>query len=329
MRAQTAALSRLSGFYSDVEEVKALLRLLQTAGDCQVTVVNTIASDYAASASWEDAYPAGGPLFNGRKNAIDDTPPGTVFVSAQAFPPGADKNLDILEGPLGLGQGRPPGQEPLRKTDGSSWLCTQTHPGVFGVPVLIGRSVQSGALPVVGFDVPGLPELLALLTGARVEGLKAFREPWGRHTLGANLPFEIGPATSVLKALGKMLEAPAVHGPIITARVLTALAHQRQFGPLDRRSRSLNGPDNFDPTNTTLSLVRAVDAALAALHPLEFRLDGKKLEDLVFMPKKNEQQQYDWKNRRTWGDATGDPDGWIAFDPQPGPTTNTIFDRLY
>ena len=324
VRAQTAALSRLSGFYSDVEEVKALLRLLQTAGDCQVTVVNTIASDYAASASWEDAYPPGGPLFNGRNNAIDDTPPGTVFVSAQAFPPDADKNLDILEGPLGLGQGRPGGQEPLLKTDGSSWLCAQTHPGVFGVPVFIGRSVQSGALPVVGFDVPGLPELLALLTGAPVEGLKAFRERWGRHTFGVNLPFEIGPATLVLKALGKMLEAPAVHGPIITARVLTALAHQRQFGPLNRRSRSLNDPAKFEPTEKPLLLVGAVDAALAALHPLESRLGGKKLEDLVFMMSK----ENDWKNRRTWPEGTGEPDGWIAFDPQPGPTTNTIFDRL-
>lgn len=330
VRAQTAALSRLSGFYRDVEEVKALLRLLNAAGDCQVTVVNTIASDYPATNQAGD-YPAGGALFNGRKYAIDDTPPGTVFVSAQAFPPGAARNLDILAAPLGLDSGAS-GEEPLKETldsanSASSWLRTNTHPGVFGVPVLIGRGIQSGVLPVVGYDVPGLPALVALLTGRRVEGLKPFREAWGMHTHGLGLPFEISSADSVLKGLGMILRAPGVHGPIITARVLTALAHQRQFGPLDKSSRTLARPGDFDPTDKAPSLVQAVDAALAALRPLAGYMGGKDLGTLVFM-----QSNDRWETRRDRQEATGEPKDWIAFAPPPKPGASVepsnIFTRL-
>ncbi|MBB3319944.1 hypothetical protein FHT77_005862 [Rhizobium sp. BK181] len=325
VRTQTAKLSRLAGFYRDVEEVKALLRLLKAAGNCQVTVVNTIASDYAV-ADETGAYPTGGPLFNGRKNAIDDSPPGTVFVSAQAFPPGGVRNLDILTGPLGLADGAS-GEEPLRAMEGSSWLRTQPHPGVFGVPVLIGRGVQSATLPVVGFDVPGLPALVALVTGNGVEALGPFRETWGSHTRGGGMPFEIGSANTVLKALGKMLEAPAVHGPIITARVLTALAHQRQFGPLEKRGRTLANPRDFGPTAKAPLLVQAVDATLAALSPLAGHLDGKDLGTMVFMQSNN-----GWESRKNRPEASGDPKEWIAFAPPPAPGTsiapNTIFTRL-
>lgn len=333
VRAQTAALSRLSGFYRDVEEVKSLLRLLKAAGDCDVTVVNTIAANYVEVVK-DPAYPAGGPLFNGRKGALNDTPPGIVFVSGQAFPPNTlARNLDSLTVPLGLA-GNASGEEPLREMppdrDGnpSSWLRVHAHPGVLGVPVLIGRLARSTVLPVVGYDLPGLPELVALLTGGRVETLKQFSEAWGEHTRGAELPFEIGSANSVLKALGMLLQSPTVHGPIITARVLTGLAHQRQFGPFQNKPRrTLGSLRDFNPTTTRPLLVQAVDAALAAFAHLEAHLDGKELATLVFM-----QANDGWKTRKDRADAVGDPKEWIAFAPPPeagaSVAPNKIFARL-
>lgn len=332
VRAQTAALSRLSGFYRDVEEVKSLLRLLKDAGDCDVTMVNIIAADYAKTDKGT-AYPAGGPLFNGRKGAVDDTPPGTVFVSGQAFPPDTlVRDLDVLTAPLGLTDSAS-GEAPLKRTpdtggNPSSWLRVNAHPGVLGVPVLIGRHVRSSVLPVVGNDLPGLPELVALLTGGQVEGLKPFSVAWGEHTRGGGLSFEISSANSVLKALGMMLQSPTVHGPIITSRVLTGLAHQRQFGPFQNKAhRMLAGTGDFDPTTAPLLLVQAIDAALAALAHLNGHLGEKDLASLVFMKSNN-----GWKTRKDWPDEVGDPSEWIAFAPSPGAgasaAPNVIFTRL-
>lgn len=324
VRAQTAALSQLASFYIDVEEIKKLLSLLKSAGDCEVTVVNTIAPRYGR-ADVAANYPVGGPLFNGERGAVNDMPPGTVFVSPQAFPPDALKNLDVLTAPIGLPDGE--GQEPLRTTNGTSWLRSQTHPGVFGVPVLIGRNVQSSELPVIGFDVRGLPMLVALLTGGPVERLKEFREPWGTFTQESGLPFVIGEDTSVLMGLGKMLETSEVHGPIISSKVLTAVAHQRQFGPLDRRSGMLKNSVDFGPAPTAPSLIHAVDAALFALSALPRHLrGGSGLDTLVFL-----QSNDGWVTRRNWKDGTGEPKGWIAFAPPPelgANIANTIFTRL-
>lgn len=331
VRSQTDRLTKLSGFYSDVEEVKKLLRLLVSAGDCEVTVVNTIAHDYANVAAL-GAYPPGGPLFNGRIEDVHDTPPGMVFVSGQAFPSGAARDLDILTVPLGLAEGANR-EEPLRKTrnnagNDSSWLCVNTHPGVFGVPVLIGAGVQSAELPVIGHDLPRLPELVALLTGGRVERLQPFCEAFGTQIAGG-LPFNIGQYNPVIHALRTMLHSPTLHGPIITARVLTALAHQRQFGPFRQDGvRTLANSDNFDPTDTSPGLVQAVYAAIAALAQLQTQLGQKKLGELVFMRFNGAWNAFE---SRAPG-AAGAPEDWIAFAPMPEPDAsvapNEIFNRL-
>lgn len=323
VQSQTAELQRLSGFYRDVEEVKNLLNLLASSGDCDVTVVNTIATEYNEICK-DKAYPSGGPLFNGRRDALDDVPPGMVFVSGQAFAPDAARDLELLTGALGLGSGDNGTEEPLRPTDAGSFMRTNAHPGVLGIPVLFGRGIESQSLPVIGFDVPGLPELLVLLTGAPVGGLPPFRNKWGDHTRIAGLP-EIGSENTVLRALAMMLRAPAVHSTIISARVLTGLTLQIQFGPLEKGE--LRGTSDFQPAAKAPSLLQAVHAALAALAPLEEQLGRGALAGLVYMRRDSTWEQFKDRN-----DNVADPGKWIAFAPPPEhgdePVPNPIFDRL-
>ncbi|UFI04658.1 hypothetical protein [Roseibium aggregatum] len=323
VQSQTAELQRLSGFYRDVEEVKNLLNLLASSGDCDVTVVNTIATEYNQICK-DKAYPSGGPLFNGRRDVLDDVPPGMVFVSGQAFAPDAARDLELLTGALGLGSSDNRTQEPLRSTDAGSFMRTNAHPGVLGIPVLFGRGIESQSLPVIGFDVPGLPELLVLLTGAPVGGLPPFLQKWGDHTRIAGLP-EIGSENTVLRALAMMLRAPAVHSPIISARVLTGLTLQIQFGPLEKGG--LRGTSDFQPAAKAPSLLQAVHAALAALAPLEEQLGRGALAGLVYMRRDSTWEQFKDRN-----DGVAEPGKWIAFAPPPEhgeePVPNPIFNRL-
>ncbi|MDP5220378.1 hypothetical protein Q5Y75_24630 [Ruegeria sp. 2205SS24-7] len=322
---QIAELQRLSGFYRDVEEVKDLLNLLAYSGDCEVTVVNTIATEYDEICR-NEAYPSGGPLFNGRRDLLDDVPPGMVFVSGQAFAPEAPRDVDVLIGALGLGSDDS-GTEPLRATESGSYMQTNAHPGTLGIPVVFGRGIESQSLPVVGFDVPGLSELLVLLTGASVGGLPRFREKWGEHTRIAGLP-EIGPDNTVVRALAMMLRSPEVHSPIISAHVLTGLTLQSQFGPLDKQTRSLRSTSDFQPAETAPLVVQAVDAALAALDPLAEQLGETDLGELVYMYRDGA-----WEQIKIRNDGVGEPGKWIAFAPPPGhgedAPPNPLFDRLF